>query len=175
MFVRARSCIARTLLIVLVVASFSIVTAPSVYGQKSGHDLPVVGGGGWNFSDAETCMLRHINRARKQHGLSALDWDRQLGYVARRHANSMASSRNVFHDGNMDNEITNWRRLGQNTGKATGCKKAFWAFMRSSSHRANILGAWRHVGVGIARANGCVWVQQIFETRNDPGNVYHYP
>lgn len=176
MFVRARPRIARALLALLVIASFSIINAPSVYGQKSGLDLPVdVGGGGWNFSDAEVCMMKHINRARKQHGLSALDWDRQLGYVARRHASGMASSRAVYHDGNMDNEITNWRSLGQNTGRAGGCKKAFWAFMRSSSHRANILGSWRHVGVGVVRAHGCVWVQQIFETRYDPGNVYHYP
>lgn len=166
----------RTLLVLLVVASFSVVTAPAVYGQKSGHDLPTdLAGGRWSFNDAETCLMRHINWTRKRHGLRALDWDRQLGYVARRHANDMASTRAVYHDSNMGQEITRWRSLGQNTGRAGGCKKAFWAFMRSSSHRANILGLWKHVGVGAVRRNGCIYVHQVFESRYDPGNVYHYP
>jgi hypothetical protein len=31
------------------------------------------------------------------------------------------------------------------------------------------------VGVGIARRNGQIYVQQIFESRADPGNIYSHP
>ena len=87
----------------------------------------------------------------------------------------MAAARAVYHDGNMGNEITRWRSLGQNTGAGRNCRRLFRGFMRSSTHRHNILGGWRFVGVGIEYAGRKVYVQQIFETSDNPGNVYHWP
>jgi uncharacterized protein YkwD len=132
-------------------------------------------GGGWSFSRKEACFMRKINRARRSRGRHSLNWDRQAGYVARRHARTMASHGYVFHDANLGQVITRWRRLGQNSGKGSGCRGLFWAFMRSSAHRSNILGRWRHMGVGVDRAGGRVYVQQIFEHRRDPGNIWHRP
>ena len=176
MFARARLNTACTLFILLAIAFSSIAMAPAVYGQRTDRDAKNdLFGRGWGFTDAETCLMKHINWIRKRKGLRALTWDRQLGYVARRHARGMASTGAVYHDNNMGQEITRWRRLGQNTGRAGGCKKAFWAFMHSGSHRANILGSWKHVAVGAERRHGRLWVQQVFESYNDPGNVYHYP
>ena len=119
--------------------------------------------------------MRKINKLRVRHGRTRLDWDKQVGYVARRHARSMASSRAVYHDGNIGQEITNWRSLAQNSGAGFGCRKIFWAFMKSSSHRSNILGHWRHIGVGAEWSRGRLYVQQVFQTRYNPGNVYRYP
>jgi uncharacterized protein YkwD len=87
----------------------------------------------------------------------------------------MATNRAVYHDANMGNEITRWTRLGQNTGAGRNCKALFRSFMRSSSHRSNILGSWRHMAVGTEYAGGKLFVQQIFENRRDPGNIYHWP
>ena len=120
-------------------------------------------------------MMWKINRKRASRGLRKLNWDPQLSYVARRHAGSIASSRGVYHDTRVGDKVTNWRRLGQNTGRGYKCKPLFRSFMRSSSHRGNILGRWRHMGVGTARSGGRLYVQQIFESRYDPGNVYNYP
>ena len=154
------------------------MSTPLAYGSQAdkwSKPTKSVDTGGWGFNDAESCIMRRINDIRKRNGLTALEWDRQVGYVARKHANTMASARGVFHDGNMDREITRWRSLGQNTGRANGCVSVMRAFMNSSAHRANILGPWKHMGVGVERRHGCIWVQQVFESREDPGNVYHYP
>ncbi len=119
--------------------------------------------------------MRRINRVRARHGRRRLQWDKQLGYVARRHARVMAANRAVYHDSNMGSEITRWRALAQNTGGGRGCKRVSRAFMRSTSHRANVLGRWRHLGVGVERRGGRLYVQQVFEYRADPGNIYHWP
>ena len=94
---------------------------------------------------------------------------------ARRHARQMATNNSVYHDGNMGNEITRWRRLAQNTGAGRNCKSLFRSFMQSPSHRTNIIGAWRFMAVGIEYRNGKIFTQHIFENRENPGNIYHWP
>ncbi len=142
--------------------------------DRSG-DISMAGANRWDFNGSERCLMRKINGTRRSHGLRALGWDKQIGYVARRHSAAMAGSRAVWHDGALGQKITRWRRLGQNTGRGGKCRYIFRSFMRSSMHRANILGRWRHVGVGATWAGGDLYVQQVFESRLDPGNVYSYP
>jgi uncharacterized protein YkwD len=133
------------------------------------------GKGSYSFTDTERCFMRRINRARVKRGLRKLDADKQLGYVGRRHAKKMAAAQEVFHDTSIGDTVTRWRTLGQNSGKGAGCRSLFQAFMNSEAHRANVLGSWRYLGIGVSRANGYVYVQQIFESRSDPGNVYRTP
>ena len=154
--------------------SFVLVFSVSPAGglETSGK---VLNSGGWGFNDAEQCLMHKINKARARRGLRRLDWDRQVGYVARRHAKAMAANYSVFHDYNMDEEITHWKSLGQNSGSGGSCKTLFWAFMKSSSHRSNIFGSWKHMGVGVEKRNGRLFAQQVFEWRYDPGNIYRYP
>ena len=161
----------------LLVSSTLLITAAPAGAVElvDGGQLAGGGEGRWSFNQQEQCIMRKINRIRQRNGRSALRRDKQVGVIARRHANSMASSYSVFHDGDIDRKITNWRSLAQNSGAAGSCKRVFWAFMRSSGHRANILGRWRYMGVGVAKRNGRVFVQQVFEWRRDPGNVYRYP
>lgn len=118
--------------------------------------------------------MRRINRIRKRHGLNGLRFDKQLGVVGRKHARKLARSNGIWHD-DIGSKVTRWRSLGQNTGKGPGCRKLTRAFMHSSGHRANYLGRWRHVGVGVVKRNGSVYVQQVFESRRDPGNIWHKP
>lgn len=138
-------------------------------------DDSISSGSQYRFRPAEKCMMWKINKKRARHGLRKLRWDPQLSYVARRHAGSIAASRGVYHDSNVGDKVTNWRRLAQNTGRGARCKRLFRSFMRSSSHRSNILGQWRHVGVGTQRSGGRLYVQQLFQSRDDPGNVYNHP
>jgi len=137
---------------------------------------PVAGGtgSGW-FNSTEKCMLRKVNHMRARHGLRRLDWDRQLGFVARRHARTIARAGGLFHDDGLGREVTRWSRLGQNTGRGGRCGSIMRAFKRSSSHRAAILGRWRFIGVGAEWRGGRLYVQQVFESRRNPGNVYHRP
>lgn len=138
-------------------------------------DVSASSGNTYAFSYPERCMMRKINRKRARHGLRKLNWDRQLGYVARRHAESIASTRGVYHDSRVGEKVTNWRRLAQNTGRGMKCKSLFRSFMRSAKHRDNVFGSWYFMGVGAKRSGGRLYVQQLFESRYDPGNVYNYP
>jgi hypothetical protein len=47
--------------------------------------------------------------------------------------------------------------------------------MQSSTHRHNILGRYRFMGIGVGNRNGRLYVQQLFESRANPGNIYHFP
>jgi uncharacterized protein YkwD len=131
--------------------------------------------GTYSFTNGEHCFLRKINNMRRRNGKRRLDSDKQLGYVARRHARGMASNRSIYHDGDLGRTVTRWRRLGQNVGRGGGCKRLFKAFKNSSGHRANILGRWKFMGVGLDRRGGDIFVMHIFQARRNPGNVYHYP
>lgn len=129
----------------------------------------------YRYNKAEKCFMRKVNRVRAQHGQRRLNWDKQLGYVARRHANTLANHGGVWHDQNLGRRVTHWRSLGQNTGAGGRCRKLFRSFMASAPHRANILGRWRFIGVGTQWKNKRLYVQQIFEWRRNPGNVWSWP
>ena len=171
----ARALPGRRFRFVAVFTSLAVLIAPLAASFAfSGGDVARAGGS-WRFNRRERCFMRKINRARRARGDRALDWDRQAGYVARRHARAMANHGFVFHDADLGRVITRWRRLGQNSGKGSGCRRLFRAFMRSAGHRSNVLGRWRHMGVGAVRAGGRVYVQQVFEHRRDPGNIWRRP
>ena len=169
MSARARTRVLSLLACMAMLLAMNPVGAIESSGQAFG------GGGGWRFNRPENCLMRKINKARSRNGLRRLEKDKHLGVVARRHAKSMAANYSVFHDYNMENEITHWRSLGQNSGAAGGCPNLFRAFMRSSSHRSNIMGRWRFMGVGVDKRNGRLFAQEVFEWRYNPGNIYRYP
>jgi Cysteine-rich secretory protein family len=131
--------------------------------------------GSFHFRWVERCFMKKINRRRSARDLSRLRWDRQMGYVARRHARAMASAGIVSHDGWLAARVTHWRALGQNSGRGNRCRSLFRAFWRSPLHRSNILGRWRYMGVGVKRRRGELFVQQVFEYRSNPGNIWGLP
>ena len=130
---------------------------------------------GWHFRGNERCFMRKINKRRARHGLRKLEWDKQVGFVSRVHAKNMAGNKGVYHDGNLGSRVTHWRSLAQNTGGGGHCGKLFRSFWHSSVHKQNILGRWRHMGVGAKWRDGMQYVQMVFEHRRNPGNIYHRP
>ena len=131
--------------------------------------------GGWSFNSAERCFMRRINNIRARHGLGPATMDPQLGYVARLHAKKIAADRAVYHDDQFGQRVTNWVRLGQNTGRGLSCRTVTKAFMHDPTHREIILAPWSFLGVGAVSAGGRVYVQQLFESERNPGNVYNKP
>ena len=162
--------LARTTVIILLIAGLVMT------GFGATTDSEASGRSRYYFKRVERCMMQKINKRRIGHGKRKLDWDRQLGYVARKHARRMARAGTIWHDGRLGSRITRWKRLGDNVGYARdGCKKLFRAFWNSAPHRQNILGHWRFVGVGSKRRHGRLYVHHIFEARRNPGNIYTYP
>ena len=140
-------------------------------------DSEVAGGRrhGYRFTRMEKCFLQKIATRRKWNDRRSLEWDKQLGYVARRHARAMSRAGGIWHQTDLGRVVTRWRRLGQNVGKGGGCRRLFHAFWHSGIHRDNILGHWRFMGVGVRWSRGSYYVHQVFEYRRNPGNVYNYP
>jgi uncharacterized protein YkwD len=131
---------------------------------------------GFHFRRLEECFMRRINTSRARHGLRRLGWDKQLGFVARKHARAMAHRRSVSHDARLGNRLTGWRALGQNSGTGKSCRQLVATFWGSPAHRTNILGRWRWFGVGVIRGRGGrLYVQQVFEFKSNPGNIYRFP
>ena len=162
----------------LVAALFVATVMPSAFGGILTESTSLGLGPGtpkYEFKTPEKCLMKKINDARAARGLRRLEWDRQIAYVARRHANSLASNRGLWHDSRLGSKVTRWRRLGQNTGRGGRCPRIFNAFMASAPHRSNIFGRWRFQGVGTEWAGGRLYVQHVFEARRYPGNIYRWP
>jgi len=161
----------------LFAAILSIVMAISVMpvGGKPAGAVEESGGTRFTFKRTERCLMHRINRARVNHGRRRLEADKQLAYVARQHARRMANSGGVWHDSTIGWKVTRWRRLAQNTGRGASCASLSRSFMASSTHRNTILGRFKYIGVGVENRNGRLFVQELFESRRNPGNVYHYP
>jgi len=91
------------------------------------------------------------NQARAAAGLKPLAWDPCLAAVATAHAAEMAAAGRIFHGQGIDQDLAcrlGTRRAGENVGETSGGaddQRIFTAFMSSSGHRANILGAYRFV------------------------------
>jgi uncharacterized protein YkwD len=154
----------------------SLATALSAIVALFGVAEPVARAGGsfrWNAS--ERCFMKKINKARAKNGLKRLRRDKQVGYVAKRHARKMAKAESMWHDEELGSRITNWSALAQNSGYGGKCKGLFKAFMDSPVHAENILGDYRYFGVGARWKNNRLYVQQVFESKKNPGNVYHSP
>jgi uncharacterized protein YkwD len=147
----------------------------SIIALMAGPGMSALGGGHYSWRSSEKCMMNRINSFRADNGLRSLKWDKQLGYVARDHAESLASAGGVWHDDDLYDEVTRWHSLGQNTGRGGKCKNLFKAFKASGDHRANMLGKWKFIGVGAEWQGGRLYVQQVFENRRNPGNIYHRP
>lgn len=132
-------------------------------------------GGRYHWNHAENCFIKKINKARARNGLHRLERDAQLGFVAKRHARAMARKGYMWEQADLGGKITRWRTLGQNTGRGGKCRHLFKSFMASAPHAANILGSYRFVGVGARWKGHRLYVQQIFESKRNPGNIYHAP
>lgn len=119
--------------------------------------------------------MRKANSFRDRHGRGRVEWDKQLGYVGRVHARDMARSGSVYHDPRLGDRVTHWLRLGQNTGSGASCSALFRGFKHSHTHRETLLDRWQYLGVGAYPSGRVLYVQMIFESRRNPGNVYSYP
>jgi uncharacterized protein YkwD len=103
------------------------------------------------------------NAERTGRGIPALRVDATLTAKAQNWANRMASERWVRHSVLSDGAGSDWRRLGENVGRAGSVGEMNALFMNSPSHRASILnGGFDRIGVGVAEAHGQVWVVQVF-------------
>lgn len=110
-------------------------------------------------------LLSLTNAARTSHGVRALDLNWRLSRDALRHSRRMADEQSVFHMTNLYRVVRKWRPTvwGENVGMASTVSRVHRLFMRSSTHRGNILrGGFSKVGIGLVHRGGRIWTTVVF-------------
>jgi uncharacterized protein YkwD len=132
----------------------------------------------WTYRRSERLFGRLMNGARGNAGLPRLSLDPEASRVARKHSREMVEKNLLHHTPSptLVRRVTRWEILGENVGVGGTVDSLHGAFMDSPPHRANVLFAkFRHVGVGVTRGNGRMWVTVILENRLDPGTRLRMP
>ena len=114
-------------------------------------------------------MVGRINSSRSAAGLAPLEtyWDLTADAVA--HSGRMLDRGEIYHNTALGSVTGVWQSLGENVGMGVNLVVLHSAFMASAGHRANILGDYNYVGVGIKTDSGGVnWVTVVF-MRAAPG------
>ena len=105
-----------------------------------------------------------INQARAAAGLAPLNRSASLDQVAANWANQLAASGQLAHNPGYSAQIPGgWTNVGENVaqGQPTGAAMHD-AWMASSGHRANILGAFTDVGIAFIAVGGTTWGVEVF-------------
>jgi uncharacterized protein YkwD len=120
---------------------------------------------GADVASEEQSLFDLTNQARS--GLAGFQYDPAAASVARTWASQMAAQQNLQHNPNLVSQIdqyvtADWTRLGENIGYGPSVSAIQDAFMHSPEHRANILGDYNRVGIGIAHNGNTIWVAVDF-------------
>lgn len=127
--------------------------------------LPVTPAAASNPKEMRKKLLSLTNSARRNNGLRTLDLNWRLSKSAIRHSRRMAEQRTVYHTPNLYRLVRRWHpsAWGENVGMAGTVLRIHRLFMRSASHRSNILrGGFSHAGIGVVRKGGRVWATVMF-------------
>jgi uncharacterized protein YkwD len=117
---------------------------------------------GIRLNEREARLVRLTNHARLEHGLPRLHVRADLVRHARRHTRAMIADDRLYHSPDLAS-LCCWRYLGENVGYGPTVRAVHRALLASGGHRANILDrGYRHLGVGVVRTDGRVWVTEIF-------------
>jgi len=107
-------------------------------------------------------FLSRINASRAAAGLAPVSMHSDLVPDARSHSAEMMAAGQIFHSSNLGSVASGWEALAENVGAGPSVASLDSAFMNSAGHRANILGNYNHVGVGVVTEGDLIWVTVIF-------------
>ena len=152
-----------------------IISRLLVVGTIAATSLFALPGTSWasdrTHAAEELEFVSKINASRANRGLRALALDLQLTGVARKWADEMAQDGGISHNPQLANQVEgDWTRLGENVGYSSSSEASAMqfvdrlhiAFMNSPGHRANILGDYNQVGVGVRMTGHTMWVTVNF-------------
>ena len=124
-----------------------------------------------SVSAQEQKMANLLNADRNSNGLDVLTLDPELCRIARIKSADMRDNNYFAHESPTYGRVGEmlkrfgyaYAAAGENIAHHANVDKAQAAFMSSAGHRANILGSWTKVGIGIVTdANGYIYATQIF-------------
>lgn len=132
----------------------------------------------WTYKDSERGFARRINSERTIEGVGKLSLDPELSKVALKHTWEMVRRDDLYHtpSDSLRRRVTNWTILGENVGVGGSVSSLHTAFMNSPDHRDNVLyNTFQHLGIGVVKKAGRMWVTVIFEAVADPGTTLSMP
>src|SRR5947199_159277 len=102
------------------------------------------------LSPIERTILNALNADRAAAGLAPLQLDSTLVATARAHSAEMSGGNRLFHTTDLGAVAPQkWRALGENVAMSTSLDAVNPRLMESATHRANILGNFDRVGIGV--------------------------
>jgi len=115
------------------------------------------------LSPIERTILNALNADRAAAGLAPLQLDSTLVATARAHSAEMSGGNRLFHTTDLGAVAPQkWRALGENVAMSTSLDAVNPRLMESATHRANILGNFDRVGIGVVVVGGRIWITQEF-------------
>ena len=118
------------------------------------------------LSADQTTVTDQVNGSRKDVRMSALSADSAAMSKAQAWSETMARTGKLEHSGGgskvSTTGLTKWCAVGENVGYGPSLDRIHAAFMASAPHKANILGRYDRVGVGVAKKGSTYWVTHIF-------------
>lgn len=119
-----------------------------------------------SLEQMEVELANRINGERWSRGIEPLPFHTILRDQGRNWSATMAWFDALNHDPDLAAEASaawaGWTGIAENVGRGTSIEAIHQAFMASPAHRANALGSWRTVGVGIHYARSQLWVTVRF-------------
>jgi hypothetical protein len=110
----------------------------------------------------EYASIDLVNASRAEVGLGGLTEAADLVEVARRHSREMAAAGEIYHNGNLAQEVSGWEVVGENVGRGVHVEAVHDALMASQTHRDNVLGPYTEIGVGAVWVDNIVYITQVF-------------
>ena len=118
------------------------------------------------LSADQTTDQNLVNQARSGARLRALSTDQAAARKAQAWSEHMARTGVLEHTGGggkLDTKgLTGWCGVAENVGTGGSIKAVHDAFMRSPSHKANLLGNYHRVGTGVFKSGRTYWVTEIY-------------
>ena len=123
----------------------------------------------------ESRVLALIMQVRSSVGAPALPVDPTLTSIARTWAAKMAREGTLSHNGGVGTQVTA-SRLSENVGMGGSADVVHQAFLNSPAHRANMVDTGVNaVGVGVAWANGSIYIVQDYAKLASPPPLNRAP
>lgn len=144
----------------------SICLLATIFVVPSIINAPAASAAGTIDESVERDFASMINQERAARGLARLDVSVSIRDIARTWSGTMAGDSTLRHNPNMAAQIGNidpaWQSIGENIGVGYSASSLHQALMNSSGHRANILGNWTYVTIGVVTNDGRIWLTQNF-------------
>ncbi len=127
-------------------------------------------------AQAEYEFATAINNARRASGKAPLLINNGVATTSRTWSAALRSRGALSHDPNLARNVArvvpDWRRVGENVGVGNTVDSLHRAFMASSGHRANIMGDYNQLGIGVVYgSDGRLWVTVRFVKGSVPAGA----